>query len=31
VQALADASVAIRDRGSFEKLGDGSRVRDWLA
>jgi 2-methylisocitrate lyase-like PEP mutase family enzyme len=31
VQALADAAVAIRDRGSFEALGDGSRVRDWLA
>jgi 2-methylisocitrate lyase-like PEP mutase family enzyme len=30
VQALADAAVAIRDRGSFEALGDGSRVRDWL-
>jgi 2-methylisocitrate lyase-like PEP mutase family enzyme len=30
VQALADAAVAIRDRGSFEELGDGSRVRDWL-
>jgi 2-methylisocitrate lyase-like PEP mutase family enzyme len=31
VQALADAAVAIRDRGSFEALGDGARVRDWLA
>jgi 2-methylisocitrate lyase-like PEP mutase family enzyme len=30
VQALADAAVAIRDHGSFEALGDGSRVRDWL-
>jgi 2-methylisocitrate lyase-like PEP mutase family enzyme len=31
VQALAGAAVAIRDGGSFEGLGDGSRVRDWLA
>jgi 2-methylisocitrate lyase-like PEP mutase family enzyme len=30
VQALADAAVGIRDHGSFEALGDGSRVRDWL-
>jgi 2-methylisocitrate lyase-like PEP mutase family enzyme len=30
VQALADAAAAIRDRGSFEALGDGSHVRDWL-
>ena len=28
--ALANAAVAIRDRGSFEALGDGSQVRDWL-
>jgi len=30
VQALADAAIAIRDRGSFEGLGDGSVVKDWL-
>jgi 2-methylisocitrate lyase-like PEP mutase family enzyme len=30
VQAFADAAIAIRDRGSFEGLGDGSVVRDWL-
>jgi len=30
VQALAGAAVAIRDIGSFDGLGDGSRVRDWL-
>jgi 2-methylisocitrate lyase-like PEP mutase family enzyme len=30
VHALADAAVAIRDRGSFDDLGNGSRVRDWL-
>ena len=29
-QALADAAIAIRDRGSFEGLGDGSAVRAWL-
>ncbi|HKB20985.1 MAG TPA: isocitrate lyase/phosphoenolpyruvate mutase family protein [Gaiellaceae bacterium] len=29
-QALADAASAIRDRGSFEGLGDGSVVRTWL-
>ena len=31
VNALGDAAVAIRDHGSFEALGDGSRVRDGLA
>ena len=31
VQAFADAAIAIRDRGSFEGLGDGSVVRDWLS
>jgi 2-methylisocitrate lyase-like PEP mutase family enzyme len=30
VQAFADAAIAIRDRGSFEGLGDGSVVRDSL-
>jgi 2-methylisocitrate lyase-like PEP mutase family enzyme len=30
VQAFADAAIAIRDRGSFDGLGDGSVVRDWL-
>jgi 2-methylisocitrate lyase-like PEP mutase family enzyme len=30
VEAFADAAIAIRDRGSFEGLGDGSVVRDWL-
>jgi 2-methylisocitrate lyase-like PEP mutase family enzyme len=30
VQAFADAAVAIRDRGSFEGLGDGSVVKNWL-
>src|SRR5262245_134502 len=30
VHALADAATAIRDRGSFEGLGDGSVVKDWL-
>jgi 2-methylisocitrate lyase-like PEP mutase family enzyme len=30
VQAFADAAIAIRDRGSFEGLGDGSVARDWL-
>jgi 2-methylisocitrate lyase-like PEP mutase family enzyme len=30
VQAFADAAIAIRDRGSFAGLGDGSVVRDWL-
>jgi 2-methylisocitrate lyase-like PEP mutase family enzyme len=29
-QALADAAIAIRDRGSFEGLGDGSVVQAWL-
>jgi len=29
-QAFADAALAIRDRGSFESLGDGSVVKDWL-
>jgi 2-methylisocitrate lyase-like PEP mutase family enzyme len=31
VHALAEAAAAIRDRGSFEALGDGSSVRDWLS
>jgi 2-methylisocitrate lyase-like PEP mutase family enzyme len=30
VQAFADAAIAIRDRGSFDGLGDGSVVRDWV-
>jgi 2-methylisocitrate lyase-like PEP mutase family enzyme len=30
VQTFADAAIAIRDRGSFDGLGDGSVVRDWL-
>jgi 2-methylisocitrate lyase-like PEP mutase family enzyme len=30
VRAFADAAIAIRDQGSFDGLGDGSVVRDWL-
>jgi 2-methylisocitrate lyase-like PEP mutase family enzyme len=30
VQAFAEAAIAIRDRGSFEGLGDGSVVKDWV-
>jgi 2-methylisocitrate lyase-like PEP mutase family enzyme len=30
VQAFVDAATTIRDDGSFELLGDGSRVGDWL-
>ena len=30
VEALADAATAIRNAGTFELLGDGSRVRGWL-
>ena len=30
VQAFADAAIAIRDRGSFDGLGDGSVVKDWV-
>jgi 2-methylisocitrate lyase-like PEP mutase family enzyme len=30
VEALAAAAAAIRDRGSFDGLADGSRVRNWL-
>ena len=29
-QAFAGAAIEIRDRASFESLGDGSIVRDWL-
>jgi 2-methylisocitrate lyase-like PEP mutase family enzyme len=29
-QALVDAATAIRDEGTFDLLGDGSQVRDWL-
>jgi 2-methylisocitrate lyase-like PEP mutase family enzyme len=31
VNALAAAATEIRDRGDFSSLGDGSRVREWLA
>lgn len=31
VNALAAAATEIRDRGDFSSLGDGSRLRDWLA
>jgi 2-methylisocitrate lyase-like PEP mutase family enzyme len=31
VNALADAATEIRDRGDFGLLGDGSRLREWLA
>jgi 2-methylisocitrate lyase-like PEP mutase family enzyme len=31
VNALADAATEIRDRGDFGSLGDGSRLREWLA
>jgi 2-methylisocitrate lyase-like PEP mutase family enzyme len=30
VQAFVDAATTIRDDGSFDLLGEGSRVRDWL-
>jgi 2-methylisocitrate lyase-like PEP mutase family enzyme len=31
VNALAAAATEIRDRGDFSALGDGSRLREWLA
>ena len=31
VNALADAATEIRDHGDFWSLGDGSRLREWLA
>jgi 2-methylisocitrate lyase-like PEP mutase family enzyme len=31
VNALADAATEIRDHGDFGSLGDGSRLREWLA
>ena len=30
VNALAETATAIRDRGDFSSLGDGSRFADWL-
>jgi 2-methylisocitrate lyase-like PEP mutase family enzyme len=31
VNALANAAAEIRDHGDFSSLGDGSRLREWLA
>jgi 2-methylisocitrate lyase-like PEP mutase family enzyme len=31
INALAAAATEIRDRGDFSSLGDGSRIREWLA